>query len=525
MELYSWQKECLEEWKKNDTRGIVNVITGAGKTVLALAAAAFLKEQYQNTLQIRIVVPTIALARQWKKALTGFFPETVFDAHSAGFYYGQIKSNPDRPVMIYVVNSARTALAGHILADMKRGHHVLLICDECHRYTGEMNRNIFRFIHSPSFNEDLYHCIGLSATPKNRYYETILVPALGREIYRYDLEKAGHDHLISPFALMHTAISLTGEESEKYGEITDRMAKTYKLLLKQYPHLEYADTETFYQFIFSEAKEDEEGICALFAGLVRERRDLIFRAENRIPCVLALLKTVRPDEKVILFAERIEQAEEVYGQLLPLYGNRVVHYHSEMPAALRRHNLSMFRIGEARILISCKALDEGLDVPDASVGIVMSCTSVTRQRIQRLGRILRRNSSKNIAVLYYIYARGTSEEENFLPDEMANENHLIYDGAGNRFDSFQYSIYASELYRRKEEKLNQKQKKELLKCLEEGIVYPDWFLDEDVIDTILAGVSDRHEKNYWIAMKQMSQLRKDTADHLYKPVNSCPSDF
>lgn len=71
---------------------------------------------------------------------------------------------------------------------------------------------------------------------------------------------------------------------------------------------------------------------------------------------------------------------------------------------------------------------QSVHVPYASVGIVMSCSSVTRQCIQRLGRILRQNPFKNITFLYYVYAGGASEEENCLPDEMISENNLIYDG-------------------------------------------------------------------------------------------------
>ena len=67
MELYDWQKECLNTWRENRDRGIINVITGAGKTVLALAAMQDLFQRFPNT-QIKIVVPTITLAKQWKNS-------------------------------------------------------------------------------------------------------------------------------------------------------------------------------------------------------------------------------------------------------------------------------------------------------------------------------------------------------------------------------------------------------------------------------------------------------------------------
>ena len=509
MELYDWQKECLEKWYQNNTRGIVNVFTGAGKTILALAAAGSLRETYAGSLQVRIVVPTIALAKQWKKELISFFPEIEFDSSAIGFFYGAIKNNPFRDFMIYVINSAREVLPHHVLYDMKKGIHTFLICDECHRYTGEVNRNVFRFIDSKAFDPSLYHCMGLSATPQNENFETVLVPALGPEIYRYDIHRAREEERISKFVLFHTAISLNGMEAAEYGELSEKMARLYGRLLECYPHLKYADSQEFYQFVFRTAREDPDDICFAFVSLVLNRRNLIYSAENRKKCVLSILSRIRNDEKVILFAERIDQADQIYRDLLPVYGNLVTHYHSEMPAELRAHNLSLFRIGEARILVSCKALDEGLDVPDASIGIVVSATSVNRQRIQRLGRILRKNPGKDMAVLYYIYTRGTSESGIYLDDlsGVTDEIDVSYDGHDDLFYSDMYSQCASRMYKQLPADLSTKQKREINACLEEGVIRPDWFLSPALISRYIDESSSRKEKNYWIVMKRMSETR------------------
>ena len=82
----------------------------------------------------------------------------------------------------------------------------------------------------------------------------------------------------------------------------------------------------------------------------------------------------------------------------------------------RKLSLARFRDGEVRILVTCRALVEGYDVPSANVGIVMSSASVNRQRTQRLVRILRRAEGKEIASLYYLYVRESSEEASYLPE-------------------------------------------------------------------------------------------------------------
>ena len=128
MELYSWQRECLDRWARHNFTGIVNVVTGAGKTVLALAAIDRLLGLYPE-LRVRIVVPTIPLARQWEAALRR---RALSEAFHPGLFGGSARDDPERAVMLYIINSARDALPSQLRRELALGRHVLLICDECH---------------------------------------------------------------------------------------------------------------------------------------------------------------------------------------------------------------------------------------------------------------------------------------------------------------------------------------------------------------------------------------------------------
>lgn len=138
---------------------------------------------------------------------------------------------------------------------------------------------------------------------------------------------------------------------------------------------------------------------------------------SRLQCVIKLIGLLDKSAKIIIFGERIKQADILYEKLDRLYPNQAARCHSAMDPSARKLALERFRDGEVRILISCRALDEGFDVPSASVGIVMSSASVNRQRIQRLGRILRRHEGKELASLYYIYIAESSEESSYFPAE------------------------------------------------------------------------------------------------------------
>ena len=75
----------------------------------------------------------------------------------------------------------------------------------------------------------------------------------------------------------------------------------------------------------------------------------------------------------------------------------------------RKEMLDFFRNGKYPVLISSKVLNEGVDVPEASVGIIVSGSGSIREHVQRLGRILRAGEGKQ-ALLYELISAGTSEE-------------------------------------------------------------------------------------------------------------------
>src|SRR4029453_4080900 len=79
------------------------------------------------------------------------------------------------------------------------------------------------------------------------------------------------------------------------------------------------------------------------------------------------------------------------------------------PVKERHDILSRFRSGEYPIVVTSRVLNEGVDVPEASIAVVLSGTGSTREYIQRLGRILRRGEGK-LALLYEVIAEATSEE-------------------------------------------------------------------------------------------------------------------
>ncbi|MBR4163904.1 MAG: DEAD/DEAH box helicase [Solobacterium sp.] len=515
MELYEWQNECLNAWVENHDHGMINFITGAGKTVLALVAMQDLFQRFPNT-QIRIIVPTVTLAKQWQKEILNF-DNQYFPAHyRIGLYYGEIKNDPAlTDIVIYVINSARSSVSRHILDGFHKKIHQFLICDECHHYGSEFNRLIFRFLELSSYDNPLYHSLGLSATPQSANYQSVLVPSLGKEIYHYGLDAAAERNSISPFALIHVKVSFTIDEREDYAEIENRITVTYHKLLKLYPDLKGKSIQELFTFLSPIAEEDPDSLAAHYCNLIKRRRALVYFASNRRQCVNDLLSKKRPDEKVILFSERISQAEEIYDDLKRSFPNDVTIYHSQMPSDSNKYSLDSFRMGETHILVACKALDEGLDVPDASIGIVISSTSVTRQRLQRLGRIIRKKEDKPLATLYYLHIYNSIESSVYFKDTLPIETivNMKYNSAEHSFHCDEYEDLIYQLSIKYPSLFDDPiLRKEMMECFEEANGRSDWLYQPQQCDPIIKNAESRHEKNYWICMKRLSLLRANHMD-------------
>lgn len=401
-ERYHWQEECLAIWEQNDCRGIVQAVTGAGKTMLAVKAMEKLRQDCGEDLWVAIVVPTRALMMQWSRVLRSRFLEK--DASVSPVY------------QIYVVNSARYQLARRILAKIRDGETVFLIADECHRYASEENRKIFEFVPHVENMSGRYCSLGLSATLQDKDSVEMLEAVLGRVTFRYSYQKALQEGVIAEFSLVQIAIHFQRDEREAYQELSDRMKTFRRQLYFRYPLLKNGGVSFFAVLQMLAKEENVTGrLAKSYLYFSWQRKRLVCMARNRLFCVCELLHGIDVGKRVLIFSESIEQAELLYGMLKEDYGDRVGRYHSKAGKQANENALERFRNGDIFILIACKALDEGIDVPDAGIGIILSGTGMERQRIQRLGRILRRSEGKETAVLYYLFVKESTEEKSYFP--------------------------------------------------------------------------------------------------------------
>jgi superfamily II DNA or RNA helicase len=359
-----WQSEALSAWHSAGDCGVVAVVTGGGKTWFALACALDVLKRDPDTAVV-IVVPTVALLDQWVVVLTddlGVPPKNI------AMFGGGRRPAQARPFNVMVINTARS-IAPTIAAERR----TFLIIDECHRAASMHNALSLRGNHLAT--------LGLSATPERDFddrFSEVVVPILGPVIYRYDYARALADRVIAPFDLTNVHVPLNFDEQAKYDNLTRRLVPMFR------------------------RRERGESVDDRLHYLLRDRARVSTGAEMRIPAAIKILEGHKR-ARAIVFHEQIAAADAI-AQVLLSRGHRTAVYHSGIGQHVRQDNLRLFRRGEIDVLVTCRALDEGINVPDASLAVIVASTASTRQRIQRLGRVLRPAQGKERAQIYTVYA-------------------------------------------------------------------------------------------------------------------------
>ena len=364
-----YQEDALAAWLAAEGRGVVVLPTGAGKTVLALMATARLG------LRTLVVVPTIELLYQWREAMIERLG--VAKQHVGILGDGQ---RAVRPITISTYASAA-------MPEAPIAGTGLLICDEAHH------------LPSPSYSAIPARCgapyrLGITATPeRSDGAENALYQLLGAVVYqRTPAELSAEGHL-AKFREKRIYVNLQPEEALRYAALTTEwkwfIARNRGLL---------ARGGDFFGELIRRSGSDPAARQALRAH--HQARMIALNAEAKLGEVARLLQQHRQD-KVLVFSEYTTLVDTISRSLaLPAITYRTA-------PDERKRTLQSFRNGAYSKLVAGRVLNEGVDVPDANIAIVVSGNSTAREHIQRLGRVIRPKQSE--AVLYELVTRYTSE--------------------------------------------------------------------------------------------------------------------
>ncbi|MDT0195719.1 sigma-70 family RNA polymerase sigma factor [Arthrobacter sp. AB6] len=398
--LYPWQQEALTAWHSNARRGVVEAVTGSGKTRVGIAAAF---EAVRQGIKVLILVPTAELQRQWLVSLRRDLPA----ARRGALGDGRSDSLDDVDILVAIVHSAsnRETLRSH-----KAG---LIIADECHRYAAPM--------FTGALQEGYAWRLGLTATFERAdgEHENLLTPYFGGVIYNLWYDRALKDQVIAPFDIALVGVELTPSEQNDYDEFSTVIVEATRKL-ETYAGVPRRPFPQFIAAVAALAASDspsrEATIARRYMRAMSSRLTLLAEAKTKYLALAALKGTVDGSRGTLVFTQTQEsarRAQELYTSL----GSTASAVFSGMAKDDRRQGLEDFRTGASQVLTAPRLLDEGIDVPEADLGIIVAANRSQRQMVQRLGRVIRKKADGRPGRLVVLYSKGTVEDPDVQGEE------------------------------------------------------------------------------------------------------------
>lgn len=362
-ELREYQKEALDVWLEKGS-GVIALPTGAGKTVIGIGAIAYVKKS------ALVVTFTKVQMMQWRDSILRF---TDVEKSMVGLYYSGEKNV--KPITVTTYHTAYRHMGE--LADKFE----VLVIDEAHHLPADK----FKVIALSSFASKR---LALSATPvrEDGKHEE-LFKLMGGLIYFKTPQELIQKGFLAPFEIIQVKVELTPQEKLEYNKLLNKfrsLAKGRKVS----------------QLLELVKKGEEDAVEAI--KVYNELKKLTNLAKKKVEKVKEIVEKEKGN-KILIFTQYVEQAEEIANLL------KAFLITGKMSKSERERVLSVFKGIKSGVLVLTTVGDEGLDIPDANVGIIVTGTGSRRQFIQRLGRLLRPSNGKK-ARLYELVTKGTAEE-------------------------------------------------------------------------------------------------------------------
>jgi superfamily II DNA or RNA helicase len=395
LDLRAWQAEALAAWSEQG-RGVVEAVTGTGKTRLAMAAIRAVADRGAKAL---VLVPTLELLDQWARELRELIPDLTV---------GRLGGGRDDDLFGCDVVVATPHSAAAVPVDLPPGTPGLLVADEAHRYG------------APTWGVALHEVFTLRLALTATYERgddgivDVLEPYFGGVVFRYGYDRAVADGTVSPFRIALVGVELTTGEREAYDAADGRVRQLHRELVggRGMPR---DPRELFAAVAAVVGDADRSGrdgpqvrACREYLVRVRERRDVAATAGAKLE-VCRVIGPALAGGRSLVFTDTVEQADDA-ARVLRAAGPSAETVHGQLATERRRIRLALFRRGDLEVVVAPRVLDEGVDVPAADVAVVLAAFRTRRQMVQRLGRVLRVKPDGRHARLVITYAVGTAED-------------------------------------------------------------------------------------------------------------------
>ncbi len=366
-QAFAHQREAITAWKAKGSRGVVVLPTGAGKSYVAEMAIASVQRS------ALVVAPTLDLMNQWYDVLV-----TAFGA-KVGLLGGGYHEPEDLTVSTY--DSA------YIHMERLGDRWGLVVFDECHHLPSPTYLMAAEMSLAP-------YRLGLTATlERSDGREALLDERVGPLVYAKGIKDLAGEYL-ADYDVETVFVDLTPEEAEAYTEARG----VYKDFLYE-KGISMAGPDGWGRFVMMSSRSPE-GRRAFLA--YREQKQISLASRGKLMVLEGLFRQHAKDRTIVFTNDN----DTVYAISRTFLIPAITH---QTDIKERKEVLDRFNAGAYPAIVTSRVLNEGVNIPEASVAIILSGTASVREHVQRLGRILRRREGKR-AVLYEVITRGTVEE-------------------------------------------------------------------------------------------------------------------
>ena len=403
MVLRAWQRDALEAWRTAGRCGVVEAVTGTGKTMVGVAAIG---DVLGRGGVATVLVPGLDLQEQWVSVLRGQLPGARVGRYGGGFRDGRATHD----VLVSTVQSA-----GQVVGGVDGVPH-LLVADEVHRYGSA------RF--ALALREYYDERLGLTATfeRSDDGVPDVLHPYFGTVITGCDYARARADAIIARIRVLLVAVSFSTTELEQFDEWNGQARSERGNLISRFG----CPAEPFGEFMKSvqalselPGSEPPTRSARRYLKAFTARRQLLAGCAGKVEALEALAPALVGAGRSLVFSETKASATRAAAVLdRPELITRT--FSSHLDRRERQELLVHFREGIVKVLAAPRVLDEGIDVPEADVGVVLAASRSRRQMIQRMGRVVRPKPDSRAATFVVLYVRGSSED----PQRGAHEGFL-----------------------------------------------------------------------------------------------------
>lgn len=412
IKFYDYQLNAIDNWAKQNYRGIFDMATGTGKTFTGAGALCRLYQDKKRLVTF-ICCPYTHLVEQWAEELKENFNIEPITCYGSSDYEKQLKrevlkfkQHRSNFLCAIITNSSFQKYSIQELVKMNLSSTLLLV-DEAHNFGATEI--------SKTMEVDYPYRLALSATLERHKDEdgtAKLFDFFGEKCIEYTLARAIEEGKLTPYRYYPVLVSLNEDEYDQYVKLSKQVAKYHQ----------------------KDGKLSEQAKKILI-----KRARLVAGAYSKIQALKDIITKHKKDYNMLVYCGAVKYGEDGYSNdeqgkrqieiILNILNNELHIYSSKFTSdeniETRNNIINSFKRQDLQALVAIKCLDEGVNIPAIKTAFILASSTNPKEYVQRRGRVLRKYPGKEYAEIYDFITLPTDLSNTSIGPNIAIDKNLV----------------------------------------------------------------------------------------------------